>query len=119
MCPINLVGFDLDDCLFDSTGLSERARIKGIEAMIDLGLKINRQEAFDHYQRGLSLFQHLKGEDEVKKFLNETYLFAALFSIDMFNYFYNCFFNFFIAYYICLFIKKLKYILLDIVCTYI
>lgn len=45
MCPIKLVGFDLDDCLFDSTGLSERARIKGIDAMIDLGLKINRQDA--------------------------------------------------------------------------
>ncbi|MHA1492045.1 MAG: TIGR02253 family HAD-type hydrolase [Promethearchaeota archaeon] len=42
MCPnIKLVGFDLDDCLFDSTGLSERARIKGIKAMIKLGLKIN------------------------------------------------------------------------------
>jgi putative hydrolase of the HAD superfamily len=44
---IKLVGFDLDDCLFDSTGLSERARIKGIEAMIKLGLKINRNEAID------------------------------------------------------------------------
>lgn len=44
---IKLVGFDLDDCLFDSTGLSERARIKGIEAMIHLGLKINRNEAID------------------------------------------------------------------------
>ena len=42
MCPkIKLIGFDLDDCLFDSTGLSERARIKGIKAMIKLGLKIN------------------------------------------------------------------------------
>jgi len=45
MCPIKLVGFDLDDCLFDSTGLSERARIKGIEAMIELGLKIDREKA--------------------------------------------------------------------------
>jgi putative hydrolase of the HAD superfamily len=45
MSPIKLVGFDLDDCLFDSTGLSDRARIKGINAMIDLGLKIDRQEA--------------------------------------------------------------------------
>ena len=45
MCPIKLVGFDLDDCLFDSTGLSQRARIKGIDAMISLGLKIERQKA--------------------------------------------------------------------------
>jgi len=41
MSPIKLVGFDLDDCLFDSTGLSDRARLKGINAMIDLGLKID------------------------------------------------------------------------------
>jgi putative hydrolase of the HAD superfamily len=45
MCPIKLVGFDLDDCLFDSTGLSQRARIKGLDAMIRLGLKIERQKA--------------------------------------------------------------------------
>jgi len=45
MCPIKLVGFDLDDCLFDSTGLSERARIKGIDAMINLGLIIEREKA--------------------------------------------------------------------------
>jgi putative hydrolase of the HAD superfamily len=45
MCPIKLVGFDLDDCLFDSTMLSQRARIEGIDAMINLGLKINRQKA--------------------------------------------------------------------------
>ncbi len=45
MCSIKLVGFDLDDCLFDSTGLSDRARIKGIEAMISLGLDIQRQKA--------------------------------------------------------------------------
>ncbi|MBD3340143.1 MAG: TIGR02253 family HAD-type hydrolase [Candidatus Lokiarchaeota archaeon] len=45
MSPIKLVGFDLDDCLFDSTGLSERARIKGIDAMIKLGLKIDRDKA--------------------------------------------------------------------------
>ncbi|MFX1573072.1 MAG: TIGR02253 family HAD-type hydrolase [Promethearchaeota archaeon] len=45
MCPIKLVGFDLDDCLFDSTGLSDRARIKGIEAMISLGLDIKREKA--------------------------------------------------------------------------
>ena len=45
MCPIKLVGFDLDDCLFDSTGLSQRARIKGIDVMLSLGLKIDRQKA--------------------------------------------------------------------------
>ncbi len=45
MCPIKVVGYDLDDCLFDSTGLSQRARIKGIDAMISLGLKIERQKA--------------------------------------------------------------------------
>ncbi|MHA1335310.1 MAG: TIGR02253 family HAD-type hydrolase [Promethearchaeota archaeon] len=42
---IKLVGFDLDDCLFDSTGLSERARINGIKAMIKLGLNINEKYA--------------------------------------------------------------------------
>ncbi len=42
---IRLVGFDLDDCLFDSTDLSKRARIKGIEAMIKLGLGIDEQRA--------------------------------------------------------------------------
>jgi putative hydrolase of the HAD superfamily len=45
MNSIKLIGFDLDDCLFDSTGLSERARIKGIDAMISLGLKIEREKA--------------------------------------------------------------------------
>jgi len=45
MSPIKLVGFDLDDCLFDSTGLSDRARIKGIDAMISLGLDIQREKA--------------------------------------------------------------------------
>jgi putative hydrolase of the HAD superfamily len=47
---INLVGFDLDDCLFDSTGLSERARIKGINAMIKLGLKIEQKKALKMLQ---------------------------------------------------------------------
>ncbi len=42
---IKLVGFDLDDCLFDSTGLSLKARLKGIEAMIKLGLEIKKEEA--------------------------------------------------------------------------
>ena len=46
MSPIKLIGFDLDDCLFDSTGLSERARIKGIDAMIKMGLKIDKKTAF-------------------------------------------------------------------------
>jgi len=45
MVQIKLVGFDLDDCLFDSTRLSDGARIKGIDAMIDLGLKIDRNDA--------------------------------------------------------------------------
>ncbi|MFX0080178.1 MAG: TIGR02253 family HAD-type hydrolase [Candidatus Hodarchaeota archaeon] len=45
MNSIKLIGFDLDDCLFDSTGLSERARIKGIDAMIRLGLKMDRDKA--------------------------------------------------------------------------
>lgn len=45
MCAIKVVGFDLDDCLFDSTGLSEKARIKGIDAMINLGLNIDRHKA--------------------------------------------------------------------------
>lgn len=42
---IKLVAFDLDDCLFNSTNLSEKARIKGIDAMIDLGLRIDREKA--------------------------------------------------------------------------
>jgi len=50
MCPIKLVGFDLDDCLFDSTGLSKRARIKGINAMIKLGLKIEPNQAIKMIQ---------------------------------------------------------------------
>ena len=45
MSPIKLIGFDLDDCLFDSTGLSERARINGLNAMINLGLKIDKEKA--------------------------------------------------------------------------
>ncbi|MFX1281697.1 MAG: TIGR02253 family HAD-type hydrolase [Promethearchaeota archaeon] len=45
MTSIKLIGFDLDDCLFDSTGLSERARIKGIDAMISLGLKVEKTKA--------------------------------------------------------------------------
>jgi putative hydrolase of the HAD superfamily len=45
MSPIKLIGFDLDDCLFDSTRLSEKARIKGLDAMINLGLKIDKEKA--------------------------------------------------------------------------
>ncbi|MFW9772293.1 MAG: HAD family hydrolase, partial [Candidatus Thorarchaeota archaeon] len=45
MSHIKLIGFDLDDCLFDSTGLSDRARIKGIDAMINLGLKLDKEDA--------------------------------------------------------------------------
>ena len=45
MSKIKLVGFDLDDCLYDSSGLSERARIKGIEAMIKVGLQIDFNKA--------------------------------------------------------------------------
>ncbi len=40
-----LVAFDLDDCLFNSTELSIRARIAGIKAMIDLGLNISLDRA--------------------------------------------------------------------------
>lgn len=50
MSPIKLVAFDLDDCLFDSTGLSERARIKGIDAMINLGLNVEREKALNIIQ---------------------------------------------------------------------
>jgi len=50
MCPIKLVGFDLDDCLFDSTGLSRKARIKGIEAMIELGLYVDQEKAIETIQ---------------------------------------------------------------------
>ena len=45
MSPIKLIGFDLDDCLYDSTGLSERARINGLNAMINLGLKIDKEKS--------------------------------------------------------------------------
>ena len=50
MCPIKLVGFDLDDCLFDSTGLSRKARIKGIEAMIEVGLYVDQEKAIETIQ---------------------------------------------------------------------
>lgn len=47
---IKLIGFDLDDCLFNSTDLAEKARIYGIDAMIKLGLKIDRQQAINIIQ---------------------------------------------------------------------
>jgi len=50
MCPIELVGFDVDDCLFDSTGLSMKSRIKGIEAMINLGLYVDQEKAIETIQ---------------------------------------------------------------------
>jgi len=50
MCPIKLVAFDLDDCLFDSTGLSMKARLKGIEAMIELGLYVDHEKAIETIQ---------------------------------------------------------------------
>jgi len=93
MCPINLVGFDLDDCLFDSTGLSERARIKGIEAMIDLGLKIDRQDAFDmiheivkehgsnfgmHYDYFIRRLNHLRNDINLSYNTQYKYIAAAI-----------------------------------------
>lgn len=47
---IKLVGMDLDDCLFNSTKISDEARIKGIDAMIKLGLKIDRPKAIKMIQ---------------------------------------------------------------------
>ncbi|TFF98884.1 MAG: TIGR02253 family HAD-type hydrolase [Promethearchaeota archaeon] len=44
---IKLIAFDLDDTLFNSTDLSEKARIRGIDAMIELGLKIEREKAIN------------------------------------------------------------------------
>ena len=93
MTPIKLVGFDLDDCLFDSTGLSERARIKGIDAMIDLGLKIEREKAislireivyeygsnssqhYDYFMRRLNELKILKNS---KNFNQYKYIAAAV-----------------------------------------
>jgi putative hydrolase of the HAD superfamily len=93
MTPIKLVGFDLDDCLFDSTGLSERARIKGIDAMIDLGLKIEREKAISliheivneygsnfsqHYDYFMRRLNELKILDVSKKFNQYKYIAAAV-----------------------------------------
>ena len=86
MCPIKLVGFDLDDCLFDSSGLSERARIKGLDAMISLGLKIDRKRAVliikeivkeygsnssQHYNNFIIRLNQF--EDEIDYIANEDY----------------------------------------------
>ena len=93
MTPVKLVGFDLDDCLFDSTGLSERARIKGIDAMIDLGLKIKREKAisliheivyeygsnssqhYDYFMRRLNELKILKNSKNFNKY---KYIAAAV-----------------------------------------
>jgi putative hydrolase of the HAD superfamily len=45
MKSVKLIGFDLDDCLFDSTGLSAQSRVKGIDAMISLGLEVEKSKA--------------------------------------------------------------------------
>lgn len=93
MTPIKLVGFDLDDCLFDSTGLSERARIKGIDAMIDLGLNIEREKAISliyeivyeygsnssqHYDYFMRRLKELKILKTSKKFNQYKYIAAAV-----------------------------------------
>lgn len=93
MCPIKLVGFDLDDCLFDSTGLSERARIKGIEAMIKLGLNINRQDAINiiqeivkeygsnfemHYDYFIRRLNHLRDDMNISFNTQYKYIAAAI-----------------------------------------
>jgi len=91
---IKLVGFDLDDCLFDSTGLSERARIKGIEAMIELGLKIDREKAIKiiqeivkeygsnsskHYNYFIRRYNRLEDVKEIISFSNQfKYISAAV-----------------------------------------
>ncbi|MHA1915833.1 MAG: TIGR02253 family HAD-type hydrolase [Promethearchaeota archaeon] len=91
MSNIKLIGFDLDDCLFDSSGLSERARIKGIEAMINLGLKIDRKEAVkiikeivqeygsnssEHYDYFIRRLNQMK-EVEEKVSYNDQYKYVA------------------------------------------
>lgn len=94
MCPIKLVGFDLDDCLFDSTGLSDRARIKGIKAMVDLGLKIKREKAIrmiqeivkeygsnssNHYNYFIRRYNRLESvEDTIPYSLQFKYISAAV-----------------------------------------
>ena len=93
MTYIKLVGFDLDDCLFDSTGLSERARIKGIDAMIDLGLNIKREKAISliheivneygsnssqHYDYFMRRLNELKILDISKNFNPYKYIAAAV-----------------------------------------
>ena len=55
MVHVKIVGFDLDDCLFNSTKLSENARVKGLEAMIRLGLDIHKDE-------GIKLLQEVVQE---------------------------------------------------------
>ncbi len=88
---INLVGFDLDDCLFDSTGLSHRARIKGIDAMINLGLNIEREKGIqileeivqeygsnysEHYNVFFRRINHLESSIETIPY-NDQYRYIA------------------------------------------
>jgi len=82
MCPIKLIGFDLDDCLFDSTGLSERARIKGIDAMIDLGLKLDRQKA-------ITLLQEIVNEYGSNSSKHYDYFIRRLIRIENFSISFN------------------------------
>lgn len=87
---IKLIGFDLDDCLFDSTGLSERARLKGIDAMLNLGLKVERNKAIEmikeivkeygsnsskHYNFFIKRLNQLESEIELS--FNEQYKYIA------------------------------------------
>ncbi|MGV9173857.1 MAG: TIGR02253 family HAD-type hydrolase [Promethearchaeia archaeon] len=89
---IKLVAFDLDDCLFDSTGLSERARIAGIDAMIDLGLEIERNKAVKiikeivkeygsnsskHYNYFLRRYNRLEHEKEIIPYSQQFKYIAA------------------------------------------
>lgn len=44
---IKCVFFDVDDTLFDSTGLTEKARRAAIEAMIEAGLPLSLEEGYE------------------------------------------------------------------------
>lgn len=94
MNSVKLIGFDLDDCLFDSTGLSERARIKGIDAMLDLGLKIERSKAIQlineivneygsnsskHFNYFIRRLNHMDGNiDKISYHTRHKYIAAAV-----------------------------------------
>jgi putative hydrolase of the HAD superfamily len=90
---IKLVGFDLDDCLFNSTGLSKRARIKGIDAMRNLGLKIEREKAIQilmeicveygsnfsfHYDLFIRRLNEVEGGYNIPYNLRDKYVAAAV-----------------------------------------